>query len=39
VVDLSQVNFLTSLAIRMLVLGARAVANNGGKLVLSSPNE
>ena len=39
VVDLSQVNFLTSLAVRMLVFGARAVTNNGGKLVLSSPNE
>jgi len=39
VVDLSQVSFLTSLAIRMLVLGARAVANRGGKLVLSSPSE
>src|SRR5262249_29983278 len=39
VVDLSQVNFLTSIAIRMLVLGARAVANRGGKLVLSSPRE
>jgi anti-anti-sigma factor len=39
VVDLSQVSFLTSLAIRMLVIGARAVANRGGKLVLSSPSE
>ena len=39
VVDLSQVNFLTSIAIRMLVLGARAVANRGGKLVLSSPSD
>jgi anti-anti-sigma factor len=39
VVDLSQVNFLTSIAIRMLVLGARAVANRGGKLVLASPSE
>jgi len=39
VVDLSQVNFLTSLAIGMLVFGARAVANRGGKLVLSSPSE
>jgi anti-anti-sigma factor len=39
VVDLSQVNFLTSIAIRMLVLGARAVTNRGGKLVLSSPSD
>ena len=39
VVDLSQVNFLTSRAIRMLVFGARAVTNKGGKLVLLAPNE
>ena len=40
VVDLSQVNFLTSRAIRMLVFGARAVTNKGGKLrVCSTPNE
>ena len=39
VVDLSQVNFLTSLAIRMLVIGARTVTNKGGKLVLLSPSE
>src|SRR5262249_40730004 len=39
VVDLSQVNFLTSLAVRMLVFGSRAVTNNGGKVVLSSPTE
>src|SRR5262245_17851563 len=39
VVDLSQVNFLTSRGIRMLVIGARAVENRGGKIVLSSPNE
>jgi anti-sigma B factor antagonist len=39
VVDLSQVNFLTSRGIRMLVFGARAVADRGGKIVLSSPNE
>ena len=39
VVDLSQVIFLTSRGIRMLVLGARAVTNKGGKIVLSSPNE
>jgi anti-anti-sigma factor len=39
VVDLTQVNFLTSRAIRMLVIGARAVTNKGGKLVLLSTNE
>jgi anti-sigma B factor antagonist len=39
IVDLSQVNFLTSRGIRMLVFGAKAVTNQGGKIVLSSPNE
>ena len=39
VVDLSQVDFLASLGIRVLVLGARAVKNKGGKLVIWSPNE
>jgi anti-anti-sigma factor len=39
VVDLSQVEFLTSRAIRMLVFGARSVANKRGKLVLLSPND
>jgi anti-sigma B factor antagonist len=39
VVDLSQVDFLSSLGIRMLMSGARAVRNQGGKLVLLSPNE
>jgi len=36
VVDLSQVTFPTSWGIRMLVLGAKAVTNKGGKIVLSS---
>jgi anti-sigma B factor antagonist len=39
VVDLSQVDFLASLGIRVLVLGARAVKNKGGKLVILSPND
>ena len=39
VVDLSQVDFVASLGIRVLVLGARAVKNKGGKLVILSPNE
>jgi len=39
VVDLSQVDFLASLGIRVLVLGARAVKNKGGKLVILSPNQ
>jgi hypothetical protein len=33
------VTILTSRGIRMLVFGARAVTNKGGKIVLSSPNE
>ena len=39
VVDLSQVDFLASLGIRVLVLGARAAKNKGGKLVILSPND
>jgi anti-anti-sigma factor len=39
VVDLSAVDFLASLGIRVLVLGARAVKNKGGKLVILSPND
>jgi anti-sigma B factor antagonist len=39
VVDLSAVDFLTSLGIRLLVIGAKAVKNKGGKLVLLSPTE
>jgi anti-sigma B factor antagonist len=38
VVDLSNVNLLTSLGIRVLLLGARAVKNKGGKLVILSPD-
>jgi len=39
VVDLSEVEFLASLGIRVLLLGARAVKNKGGKLVILSPGE
>ncbi len=39
VVDLSSVDFLASLGIRVLVLGAKAVRNKGGKVVLLSPDE
>lgn len=38
VVDLSNVRLLTSLGIRVLLLGARAVKSKGGKLVLLSPD-
>jgi anti-sigma B factor antagonist len=37
VVDLSEVTFLASLGIRTLIVGAKAAANNGGKLVLLNP--
>ncbi len=37
VVDLSNVAFLASLGIRTLIVGAKATANNGGKLVLMNP--
>jgi anti-sigma B factor antagonist len=39
VVDLSGIDFLASLGIRVLVMGAKAVRNKGGKLVLLSPDE
>jgi|SRR5215470_13238766 len=39
VVDISQVDFITSLGVRLLLNGAKAVEKNGGKLVLLSPNE
>jgi anti-sigma B factor antagonist len=38
-VDLSEVEFLASIGIRMLVTTAKAVVNRGGKLVLLNPNE
>jgi anti-anti-sigma factor len=37
IVDLSQVDFLSSIGIRMLVLTAKSVAIRGGKMVLLSP--
>jgi anti-sigma B factor antagonist len=37
VVDLSDVTFIASLGIRTLVVGAKATANNGGKMVLLNP--
>src|SRR5215467_8807077 len=37
VVDLSGVTFIASLGIRTLVVGAKATANNGGKMVLLNP--
>ena len=39
IVDLSDVDYIASLAIRFLVAGAKAVKHNGGKLVLLSPQE
>jgi anti-anti-sigma factor len=38
VVDLSGVTLLTSLGIRVLLLGARAVKSKGGKLVILAPD-
>jgi anti-anti-sigma factor len=38
-VDLSDVDYIASLAIRFLVTGAKAVKNNSGKLVILSPQE
>jgi anti-sigma B factor antagonist len=36
-VDLSDVTFIASLGIRTLVIGAKATANNGGKMILLNP--
>ncbi len=38
-VDLSGVDFLASIGIRMLILTAKSVVNRGGKFVLLNPNE
>ena len=38
-VDLSGVDFMASIGIRMLITTARTVASRGGKLVLLNPNE
>ena len=38
VVDLSDVEFLASISIRLLTLTAKAVASRGGKMVLLNPN-
>jgi anti-sigma B factor antagonist len=38
VVDLSAVEFLASIGIRLLTLTAKSVASRGGKMVLLNPN-
>ncbi len=38
VVDLSAVNFLASYGIRVLLVGAKIVKNNGGNLVILCPD-
>jgi anti-anti-sigma factor len=37
IVDLTDVSFMASLGIRTLILGANAMANKGGKMVLLNP--
>ncbi len=37
VVDLSEVDFLASIGIRLLILTAKSVASRGGKMVLLNP--
>ena len=39
VVDMSEVTFLASIGIRVLVLGAKSVGRRGGSLVLLNPND
>jgi anti-anti-sigma factor len=38
VVDLSEVDFLASIGIRLLVLTAKSIAGRGGKIALLNPN-
>ncbi len=38
-VDLAEVEFLTSIGIRLLVTTAKSIANRGGKMVILNPNE
>jgi anti-sigma B factor antagonist len=37
IVDLSQVTFLASMGMRMLLIGAKTMASKGGKMVLLAP--
>jgi anti-sigma B factor antagonist len=37
IVDLSEVNFLASIGIRLLLLTAKSVARRGGKMVIVNP--
>lgn len=37
IVDLSQVEFVASMGLRMLIMGARTVARKGGRMVLLQP--
>ena len=39
IVDLSKVDFMASLGIRLLVIGAKTITRKGGKLVVLSPDE
>ena len=39
IVDLSDVDYVASLAIRFLLAGAKAVKGNSGKLIILSPDE
>jgi anti-sigma B factor antagonist len=39
IVDFTQVDFLASIGVRVLVKTARAIGNRGGKVVLVNPNE
>jgi anti-anti-sigma factor len=37
IVDLSQVSFIASMGLRMLIVGGRTVARKGGRMVLLAP--
>lgn len=38
IIDLSDVEFLASIGIRLLTLSAKSIASRGGRMVLLSPN-
>ncbi|MBK8420777.1 MAG: STAS domain-containing protein [Anaerolineales bacterium] len=38
IIDLSEVNFLAPIGIRLLMINAKSIATRGGKIVLLSPS-
>ena len=38
IVDFSEVNFLSSIGIRLLIINAKSIAQRGGKMAIINPN-